>query len=694
MDKILIVSKKEQNTELFKNVCKKISVETAVNDDLQSLFSEIKTIGAKLILVDLTDNIGELEAVIKKIKLNTETADLSLVLLVKQGYSNLEILRLANAITHEPINEAAFTATIFNQLKTKNTISNLVKSNNELSKSLIQINSLYNTSTKLAGTLDKDKLIKIMLEGLDLSLSFSLVYVLFFDTNGEVRLIVDSLNAISTRFEEALKLRATLSYKNLFENKKTPFEIKAKKIKTNKIVKNQFSEYDLSVFKYDSMFSPIQIGEKFFGVVEIFREKEFSSEDATCFQTLISQVALPIESAILYEEIKATNTKLEKLERLKSEFISIVSHELRTPLTSMKTSLDIILSGKAGEINQKITTFVETAKRNVIRLSGIINDLLDLSKAEAGHMEFNLKFYNINSNIEFVAKTFESLAKEKKIELKLNLDKNLEPLYIDDKRIEQVLANLVSNALKFTNEDGQVTVSSKKVNASEIDKTKVFESEKYDIKGEYALISIKDSGIGIAPSDLSKVFDKFQQIENSLSRKTGGTGLGLSIAKQLIESHNGFIWIESEINKGSEFFFAIPIISKKQSFFKDLEIMLKNAKNKNSSLGFVMIEEQENPYYSLIKDIRDEKFALTRKSNETKTFFDSTENKKVFMTYIKDADKFALDFVEKKVQAYLGKVGCEAEKCDILFSKSVFPHDGTNIDDLIKNTKSKLKKIH
>lgn len=136
--------------------------------------------------------------------------------------------------------------------------------------------------------------------------------------------------------------------------------------------------------KFDNLFAPINVGEKFFGLIEVFRESDFSQEDTTCFQTLARQVSLPLENAALYEEIKKTNTKLEKLERLKSEFISIVSHELRTPLTAIKNSLEICLSGKAGDVSSIMDKFLNMAKRNVTRLSGIINDLLDLSKVEAG----------------------------------------------------------------------------------------------------------------------------------------------------------------------------------------------------------------------------------------------------------------------------------------------------------------------
>ncbi|MCK7470106.1 MAG: HAMP domain-containing histidine kinase [Desulfomicrobium escambiense] len=174
---------------------------------------------------------------------------------------------------------------------------------------------------------------------------------------------------------------------------------------------------------------------------------------------MVKQVSLPLESAILYEEIKKTNIKLEKLEKLKSEFISIVSHELRTPLTAIKNSLDIILSGKTGIITNIQNNFLSIAKRNLDRLAGIINDLLDLSKIEAGKMEFRFKPMNIAEPIEFTISTFSTLADKKNITIIKDIQDNLSQTYGDINRIEQVLSNLLSNAIKFTPENGQIKVS-------------------------------------------------------------------------------------------------------------------------------------------------------------------------------------------------------------------------------------------
>ena len=278
------------------------------------------------------------------------------------------------------------------------------------------------------------------------------------------------------------------------------------------------------------MFAPIALNDEFFGFTEIYREKPFSTEDATCFQTLVQQVMLPIQSAALYQELKTTNLRLQKLERMKSEFISIVSHELRTPLTAIKNAMDIILSRKAGEMTENIEKFVSMGKRNAIRLSGIINDLLDISKIEAGKMDFKFELIHVGPVIEYVKNNLAEVAREKNLVIKYTPSGEDVEVYADSNRLEQVLTNLVSNAIKFTPDAGEIDISSKVVNARELQYDHCFEEDIKRLQGNYLLVCVEDHGIGIERKDLNHVFDKFAQIENSLSRKVGGSGLDCKTA--------------------------------------------------------------------------------------------------------------------------------------------------------------------
>ena len=483
----------------------------------------------------------------------------ALILNTDNTTADKELLKSANALINDGMNDDLILATISMNLRMKNSMERLSATNRDLADSLYRLNALYSTSSQFAGTLDKKKLINYMVEGIDKSLSFSLTSTLSFCTEDEPVLLINSLYDLSEEIIGALKLRAVLQYKSQYEGSNPPYEINSETLKVSKHIKYPANKFTFSLFQYDNMFASIKLGETLFGCVEIFKEAPFSAEDAKCFQTIAQQVILPLKSATLYQEIKETNLKLEKLERLKSEFISIVSHELRTPLTSIKNSLDILLSGKCGEINDAGNKFLDMAKRNVQRLSGIINDLLDLSKIEAGKMDFHFKKMNIHQVIDYVKNNLSLSAKGKGLVLSAEEAENLPDVNGDSQRLEQVLTNLVSNAIKFTPEGKHITIKSELKNAADISVHPYFQDEISKLKGNYIVVSVIDEGIGIAEKDLLHAFDKFAQIENSLSRKVGGSGLGLPIAKQLLEAHKGAIWCNSQLEKGSDFCFAIPV---------------------------------------------------------------------------------------------------------------------------------------
>lgn len=552
---ILLISDRNEEAGRFKNLLtlNKYSVEAVCEESYIYDFVNIQT--PDIIILDTKTKI-DFKNTLKKFKPYCEKT--VVILLTDNDFSDRELMKNANAFIPENANDEIILGTINMNLRMKNSLEKLSDTNKDLQDSLYRQNALYATSSQFAGTLDKKKLINFMVEGIDRALSFSLTCTLSFCETEPV-LLINSLHELSDELLSALKLRTILQYNSLFENEKAPYKLDVKNLKVVKHIKDSASRFTFDIFHYDNMFAPIRLGENFYGCVEIFKDAPFSSDDSRCFQTIAQQVALPLKSASLYQEIKETNLKLEKLERLKSEFISIVSHELRTPLTSIKNSLDILLTGKCGEINDAGNKFLDMAKRNVQRLSGIINDLLDLSKIEAGKMDFHFKNMNIHQVIDYVKSTLSILAKEKGLSLICDEAANLPEIYADSQRLEQVLTNLVSNAIKFTPEGKKITITSELKNAGEIVVHPYFQDEIAKLSGDYIVVSVKDEGIGIAEKDLLHAFDKFAQIENSLSRKVGGSGLGLPIAKQLLDSHNGAIWCSSKLEQGSEFSFAIPV---------------------------------------------------------------------------------------------------------------------------------------
>lgn len=682
MSKILLVSENEKKGQQFQEILQKQSYEFLYADNPTMTIDIMKTQLPDIVILDGEVNGFDIKAISKKIK---SFDNVLTVLLTKNDKIEPELLKNTNAFLQEPVSKSLLLSTVHANLKTKSSLEMLSNSNQELARSLYQLNVLYSTSSQFAGTLDKDKLIDIMIGGMDKSLNFSLACALTFREEKPV-LIIHSLYKLSDRLLEALKLRATLNYKSIFEKKEMPFELDVRNLKIEKHIKHSIKEFDFSVLRGDSMFSPIMLSENFFGFIEIFRESEFSTEDATCFQTLAQQVSLPLKSATLYEMKEQANKKLERLERLKSEFISIVSHELRTPLTAIKNSLDIILSGKAGELTENMDKFLNMAKRNSVRLSGIINDLLDLSKIEAGKMDFKFEIIKMAPVIEDIKANLNEMAKEKNLTLNLQLEDNSTDIYADAHRLEQVLTNLISNAIKFTPENGKIDIRTKLIEAKDINYVENFDKEFKQLHGEYLQVCVKDNGIGISREHLAHVFDKFAQIENSLSRKVGGSGLGLPITRQLLEAHNGTIWCNSKPDKGSSFYFVLPVANEKNKFLLELKQNLQKAKGNNSSLALIKLKAEK----ALIEDLQ------TNLINENylNISLKEKENTSTVLTMvIPDGDKFSADFLRKKIHGYIKERENLYPKCVIMYSYAVYPEDAIDDVELIKKLGESFQKI-
>ena len=587
MPKIVTISDNDTTIKEVEQILSAYSYEMETVTEESELEKLIVTDSVDIILFDSIANNVDTAALAGKFKLTLQTKDIRSILLLSENSINYTLLKYVNAFINRPFDENLFLSTIKSNLQMRNNLRDLSRNNKDLAKSLYQLNVLYTTGMQLSGTLDKAKLIDITLDALEQSLSLSVVCALVYNDANDIRLIIKSLFPISQRLEDAIKLRALLSFKNLFSIN-PPLD----EIKTIKFSKDKYGEYDLNIFSYDNLFAPINIKDSFYGVIEVFRESDFMQDDTKCFTTLVKQMSLPLESAILYEEIKDTNHKLEKLEQLKSEFISIVSHELKTPLTAINSSLDIILKGMTGEINSATEKFLNLAKSNVDRLSAIIYDLLDLSKIEAGKMDFRFEKTDINYPVELVKNTLENLAKEHNITISLNLNNNLDKVYIDVQRMEQVLTNLISNAIKFTGENGRIEVKSSTITAEDIRRNEFFTSLPEHLSDKYVVVCVKDNGIGIAKENWQKIFEQFKQIENAISRKVGGSGLGLPIAKKLVETHKGFIWLDSKLNEGSNFYVAIPVMNDKEIFELSLAQDIQKAKQEHMNIALFSLNEK------------------------------------------------------------------------------------------------------
>lgn len=269
----------------------------------------------------------------------------------------------------------------------------------------------------------------------------------------------------------------------------------------------------------------------------------------------------------------------KKIDRMKSEFISIVGHELRTPLTSIKNAVNIIFSKKAGDITENQIKFLSMADRNINRLSGIINDLLDVSRIDSGKIKIELESLDLCNPLDMAITSLSPGAGGKSISIRKEIPSDLSKAYGDSDKLEQIFINLLGNAIKFTPGGGRICVSASEVQGE-----------------DFIKISVTDTGIGIGPDEIEKIFDRFYQVEKTLTRGIQGTGLGLSIVKGLGEAHGGKIWVESKVGKGSKFVFTLPRYSPERVFKDCLDREIVEAREKGTPLSLIMLKIEEFEY--------------------------------------------------------------------------------------------------
>lgn len=258
----------------------------------------------------------------------------------------------------------------------------------------------------------------------------------------------------------------------------------------------------------------------------------------------------------ILEDVKEANERLKEIDKLKTDFLNTTSHELKTPLTPIRSYLDLLEDGSLGKLNQQQKSALKVIDKNVKRLKRLISDILDITKVEAGQMKFIMEKIRFEKVIKEAIQEIKPSIDEKKIKIEVRIPKKLPLIEGDKQRLIQVLTNLLDNAIKFSPKNKRVMITAKKRKNS-------------------LFMAVADKGIGISKNNLPKLFTKFFQVDTSATREQPGTGLGLTICKGIIEAHNGNIWAESILGKGSTFYFTLPLkqtikgIVKKESHKKE-----------------------------------------------------------------------------------------------------------------------------
>ncbi len=284
---------------------------------------------------------------------------------------------------------------------------------------------------------------------------------------------------------------------------------------------------------------PLKVKDEVIGVMELLNKVDdqgFSQDDIQIASTLAAQAAIAIENARLLDELQRAYDDLAELDQLKSDFVSVASHELRTPLAVILGYASFLREEVSGEAGEQLRMVLQSA----MRLRSIIDDMVNLRHVDTGEAQLERDIFSMKELISEVANEFVQLAKAKRQVLRLDLPDDPLKIDADRQKVYLVLANLLSNAIKFTPSQGRVQVSAER-------------------KGEDMWIAVMDTGLGIPERDYNRIFDRFYQVEPTLTRHYDGMGLGLSIAKSMVELHNGRIWVESVVGKGSRFTVVLPI---------------------------------------------------------------------------------------------------------------------------------------
>ena len=265
----------------------------------------------------------------------------------------------------------------------------------------------------------------------------------------------------------------------------------------------------------------------------------FTTEIVEILRTFATQSALAIQNARLFREIERKSRELEVASQHKSEFLANMSHELRTPLNAIIGFSEVLSERMFGELNEKQDEYLKDIYASGQHLLSLINDILDLSKIEAGRMELELADFHLPSAVENALILVRERASRRGIALGHTIDSGLGMVRADERKVKQVLLNLLSNALKFTPEGGRVDVRA-------------------GLRDDLAEISVADTGVGIAPEDQEAVFEEFRQV-GTADKKVEGTGLGLALSRKFVELHGGRIWVRSQVGEGSTFTFTLPV---------------------------------------------------------------------------------------------------------------------------------------
>jgi two-component system, sensor histidine kinase and response regulator len=430
-----------------------------------------------------------------------------------------------------------------------------------ITKQVTQLNTLHQTGIAITSTLDVQKLFSTVLKLLRKNLGFHRMILILQDSANKTE-IVTEISGVSPELEQQIRhlkfpiTPGTLDETLLIQGRPVlAYDLEEVAQKMNPLILPICRR--MGVISFVS--APLLIHQRVLGYLGADRgTQRCTQEDLDLLLTIASHVAVAIDNAQTYEDVEklaqtleervaertqdlqSANQRLQELDQLKSSFVSIVSHELRTPMTSIKGLVENMLDGLTGELNDRQAFYLGRVKYNIERLTRMINDLLDLSRIEAGRMDLHQSSIHIGSLAREVVEMLQPMAQERSVNLEAHISASIGFIQGDRDKLIQIFTNLINNALKFTEAPGTVMVEVRQREDSVVQ------------------TSVADTGCGIPPEEQQIIFERFYRGQSS-EMKNRGAGLGLAITRSLVELHGGSIWVESTPGKGSRFCFVLPV---------------------------------------------------------------------------------------------------------------------------------------
>ena len=376
-------------------------------------------------------------------------------------------------------------------------------------------------------------------------------------------------------------------------------------------------------------------------------------------------------------ELEKANEDLKRLDNLKSIFISSVSHELRTPLTVIKEFISLLLEGHGGSLTDDQKEYLGIAHKNILRLTNLIDTLLDFSRIESGKgLQLKYEPARLIEIVEDASMTLSQQLEEKRIALENRIDPDIPLVLVDRNRLVEVFINLINNGIKFTSSGGKITLHTKGL------------TEKRD----YLKVVVSDTGIGILPEDLSKVFDRFYQGQRTQTGITMGTGLGLAITKEIIEGHQGTIHAESKLGSGTAFVFTLPLLGINTIFTLVINPMLEDAEGDKIPFSIIRVRFWDPRTKREVTLSRDSwegvKYALQKMVRSVDTII-PFQNDMVYIFSFND-DKLAKEIGER-IQVKLTQGGYIPKGTEVQFKTYTYPQEARSKEDFLKGCRQLLK---